>query len=556
MQGLMMDTPLTISSLIRHADRNHGETEIVSRTIDGSLHRSTYREVHSRSRRLANCLIASGVQSGDRIGTLAWNGYRHMELYFAVSGIGAICHTVNPRLFPEQIVYIINHAEDTQIFFDATFISLVRDIAPRCPGVRHWVLMTDRAGMAGAADLAFSVQCYEEEIGKFSDEFVWPDLDEGSASSLCYTSGTTGNPKGVLYSHRSTVLHTMALAMPDAVNLSERDVMLVVVPMFHANAWGTIYCAAAVGFKLVLPGPHLDPASLYELFESEGVTISPGVPTVWNGLLQFLQQGKRKFTSLKRLFVGGAAFPEASIRAFREHLGVSVIHAWGMTETSPLGTAATLLAKHSRLPMDAQYALLAKQGRVLFGVEMKIVGDDGEELPHDGVAFGNFLVRGPWVARGYFKGDDAAVTKHGWFATGDVATIDADGFMRITDRSKDVIKSGGEWISSISLESIAMAHPGVLEAAVIGMRHPKWDERPLLLIIRKPESAVTRDELLQFFEGKIAKWWMPDDVVFVDSLPHTATGKLLKTKLRDAYAGHVPGANAGSSRNSEPALER
>jgi fatty-acyl-CoA synthase len=541
MHGLMMNLPLQISSLIRHADRYHGDTEIVSRTIEGGIHRYTYRDAHRRSRQLANALAALGVRPGERVGTLAWNGFRHFEIYYATSGSGAVCHTINPRLFPEQIVYIVNHAEDQYVFFDLTFLKLVEGIAAHCKGVRGWVAMTDKAHMPQSASL--DLLCYEDLVNGHSDDYEWPEFDESTASSLCYTSGTTGNPKGVLYSHRSTILHAYAACLPDAINLSARDVVMPVVPMFHANAWSLPYACPLAGCKVVFPGAALDGASVYELFETEKITMSAGVPTVWLGLLQHLQQNNLKFSTLRRTVIGGSACPPAMIRAFQENYGVQVLHAWGMTEMSPLGTVCTLKSKQLALNKDAQYAIQFKQGRSVYGVDMKIVDDAGKELPWDGKAFGDLLVRGPWITSEYLKGEGGNPLRedeHGrkWFPTGDVATIDPDGFMQITDRSKDVIKSGGEWISSIDLENAAMAHPAVKEAAVIGVYHPKWDERPLLVVVKQPDARVTRDELLKFFEGKVAKWWIPDDVAFVDELPHTATGKLLKTRIREDFKAH------------------
>lgn len=536
MHGLMMNMPLTITSLIRHADRYHGDTEIVSRLVEGGIHRYTYSDAHRRARQLANALVALGVKPTERIGTLAWNGFRHFEIYYAVSGIGAVCHTINPRLFPEQIGYIINHAEDGCVFFDLTFLPLVEKLAPHCKGVRHWVAMTDKAHMPPSSPL--TLLCYEDLVNSHSDRFDWPEIDENSASSLCYTSGTTGNPKGVLYSHRSTLLHAYGSCLPDALNLSARDAVLPVVPMFHVNAWGLPYSAPLVGAKLVFPGAQLDGASLHELFKQESVTVSAGVPTIWLGLLAHVKGNNLDFGTLKRTVIGGSACPPAMIRSFEDEFGVQVLHAWGMTEMSPLGTVNTFKNRHLTLPKAERDALQNKQGRVIFGVDMKITDDEGAELPRDGQAFGNLLVRGPWICRQYFKGEGGDPLIDGWFPTGDVATLDADGYMQITDRSKDVIKSGGEWISSIDLENAAVGHPAVAEAAVIGVAHPKWDERPLLIVKRKEGAQVTREEMLKFFDGRVAKWWIPDDVVFVEQLPHTATGKLLKTKLREDFKDH------------------
>jgi fatty-acyl-CoA synthase len=460
-----------------------------------------------------------------------------MELYFAVSGMGSVIHTINPRLFPEQIAYIIEHAEDQYVFFDLTFAPLVESLAPRLPKVKGFVAMTDRAHLP-ALSIA-RLLCYEDLLQGCPLTFDWPQLDELSAAGICYTSGTTGNPKGVLYSHRSTLLHAMALISPDAFCLSARDAILPVVPMFHVNAWGIPYAAPMVGAKLVMPGPGLDGKSLYELFEAEQVTATAGVPTVWLSLLNHVKQNNLRFSTLKRTVIGGSACPPAMIRDFEETYGVTVLHAWGMTEMSPLGTLNSFKLKQEALTADARMALKAKQGRPLFGVDLKIVDDAGQELTRDGKAFGDLLVKGLWITRGYFKGEGGDPLQDGWFPTGDVATLDADGFMQITDRSKDVIKSGGEWISSIDLENLAVAHPAIAEAAVIGVRHPKWDERPLVIAVVRPGMTVTREELLAFFQGKIAKWWLPDDVVFVDKLPHTATGKLLKTALREQFKDHV-----------------
>ena len=531
MHALMMDTPLLISDLIRFAERNHGDTEIVSKTVEGDLHRYTYREAHARSRRLAKVLQALGVKPADRVGTLAWNGYRHYELYYAVSGMGAVINTINPRLFPDQIVYISNHAENAALFFDLSFVPLVEKLAPQLNSVKHYVLMTDRAHMPASSAIA-NLQCYEELMARQDERYEWPRFDELTAAALCYTSGTTGNPKGVLFGNRSTVLHAYGAALPDALNLSARDSVLPVVPMFHANAWSLPYACTMVGAKLVFPGPHLDGKSVYELIEQEKVTLSAGVPTVWLMLLQHLGANKLRFSTLERTVIGGSACPPAMIRSFQDDYGITVFHAWGMTEMSPLGTVGSLKAKQLALDQEARYAVQAKQGRGIFGVEMKIVDEQGRDLAWDGKRFGNLMVRGPWIAASYFKGEGGDPLKEGWFPTGDVATIDPDGYMQITDRSKDVIKSGGEWISSIELENIAVGHPAIAEAAVIGVQHPKWDERPIVVAIKKPGQEVTRDELLKFYEGKIAKWWMPDDVVFVAELPHTATGKLSKLTLR------------------------
>ena len=547
MNGLMMQQPLLISSLLTHAERHHGEREIVSRRVEGDVHRYTYRDLGQRARRMANALAAHGIEPGDRVATLAWNGYRHMELYYAVSGSGAVLHTLNPRLHPDQVVWIADHAEDQVLFFDLTFLPLIEAVASRVKTIKAFVAMTDRAHMPATSKVP-NLLCYEELVDANSAKFDWPVFDENSASSLCYTSGTTGNPKGALYSHRSTVLHTYAAALPDSLNCGAADVILPVVPMFHVNAWGLPYVACMVGAKLVFPGPWLDGKSLHELFESEGVTMSAGVPTVWQGLLTHVEANNLKFSTMRRTVIGGSACPPAMLRAFQERYGVHVIHAWGMTELSPVGTVCALKPKHLKLDTEGQLAVQAKQGRAVYGVQMKIVGESGEELPHDGKVSGELMVRGPWIISQYFKGDggDPLVKDaqgHGWFPTGDVATIDTDGYMQITDRSKDVIKSGGEWIGSIDLENIAVGHPAVAMAACIGVHHPKWDERPLLVVQKKPGADVTREELIAFYEGKIAKWWTPDDVVFVDNIPLGATGKMQKNKLRAQFETHkLPGA--------------
>jgi fatty-acyl-CoA synthase len=542
MLGLMMQQPLLISSLIVHAERHHGEQEVVSRRVEGDIHRCTYRELGARSRRMAKAVLALGVKPGQRVATLAWNGYRHMELYYAVSGIGAVLHTLNPRLHPDQLVYIADHAEDQVLFFDMTFLPLIEAVASRVKTVKHFVAMTDRAHMPKDSKVA-NLLCYEDLLEAQDGSFEWPQFDENSASSLCYTSGTTGNPKGALYSHRSTMLHTLCAATPDALNCGAADTILPVVPMFHVNAWGLPYVACMVGAKLVFPGPGLDGKSLYELFESEKVTLSAGVPTVWQGLLAHVDANKLKFSTMKRSVIGGSACPPAMIRKFNEDYGVHVLHAWGMTEMSPLGTVASFKAKHLAGDQEQRYELMAKQGHAIYGVDMKIVDEAGHDLPWDGKASGELLVRGPWILAEYFKGEGGNPLVNdahgqGWFPTGDVALIDEDGYMQITDRSKDVIKSGGEWIGSIDLENIAMAHPDVAMAACIAAFHPKWDERPLLVVVKKPGATLTREQMLAFFEGKIAKWWTPDDVVFIEAIPLGATGKMQKNKLREQFKEH------------------
>lgn len=543
MHGLMMHKQLLISSLIEHADRHHGDTHIVSRRVEGDIHRYSLRDCHRRARQMASALTGLGVQPADRIGTLAWNGYRHLELYYGIAGMGAIVHTINPRLHEDQVAYIANHAEDQYLFFDMTFLPLIKLIASRCPTVKAFIAMTDRTHMPSDTGID-NLLCYEDLLQQGDSNYAWPDLDEDAACTLCYTSGTTGNPKGVLYSHRSSLLHTYAAALPDALNCSARDVILPVVPMFHVNAWGLPYIACMVGAKLVFPGPALDGKSLFELLEAEQVSLSAGVPTVWQGLLGHLEQTGESFSSMKRTIIGGAACPTAMLHKFQDTYGVAVLHVWGMTELSPIGTIGTLKARHLGLSPTERNAVQSKQGRAVFGVDMKIVGADGVELPWDGATSGDLMVRGPWVVRDYFRNEDDAspLIEHAgqtWFPTGDVATIDGDGFMQITDRSKDVIKSGGEWIGSIDLENIALSHPSVAQAACIAARHAKWDERPLLIIVRKAQATLTREELLAFYEGKIAKWWTPDDVVFVDTIPLGATGKVLKNRLREQFGDHL-----------------
>jgi len=541
MQGQMQERPLLISQLIDFAERFHGDGEIVSRRVEGDIHRYTYADAALRSRQVANALDRLSVPIGERVGTLAWNGYRHFELYYGVSGSGRVLHTINPRLHPEQVAWIINHAEDEVVCFDLTFAPILKAIHTHCPKVRQWVALCDADALPSDTGIPNLIS-YESWIAGEATTYAWPELDESVAACLCYTSGTTGNPKGVLYSHRSSVLHAYAAAMPDVMCLSAKDSVLPVVPMFHVNAWGIPYTAAATGCKLVFPGPALDGKSIYELLEAEKVTFAAGVPTVWQMLLGHLQQNNLRFSTLQRTVIGGSACPPAMIRMFKDTYGVTVLHAWGMTEMSPLGTLCTLKNKHLSLPADEQLKILCTQGRPVFGVSMKIVDDEGRELPHDGKAQGELLVSGPWIVRSYFKGEGGDPLIDGWFPTGDVATIDADGYLHITDRSKDVIKSGGEWISSIDVENIAMAHPAIAMAACIGMRHPKWDERPIVVVVKKPGAEVTREELLKFYEGRIAKWQIPDDVVFVDAIPLGATGKMQKVKLREQLAGYtLPG---------------
>ena len=535
MFGLMQQQSLLISSLIEFANRHHGDGEVVSRRVEGDIHRYTWADVANRSRQMANALDGLKLAQGARIATLAWNGYRHLELYFGVSGSGRVLHTLNPRLHPDQVVWIANHAEDEILCFDMTFLPLVQAVHAKCTTIKHWVAMCDQDKLPTDSGIP-NLTSYETLIAGHATHYTWPQLDENTASSMCYTSGTTGNPKAALYSHRSTLLHAYAAALPDVMCISARDSILPVVPMFHVNAWGIPYSAAMTGAKLVFPGPALDGKSIYELIEAEKVTFAAGVPTVWQMLLSHMKPNALNFSSLKRTVIGGSACPPAMIDAFRESYGVDVLHAWGMTEMSPLGTLCTLKNKHLDLPEEAQMKLRLKQGRCIFGVDMKIVNEAGESLPHDGKTYGDLLVKGPWIIREYYKQEGPSPLLDGWFPTGDVATIDEDGFMQITDRSKDVIKSGGEWISSIDIENIAMAHPEILMAACIGMPHPKWDERPVVCVVKKPGAELSAADLLKFYEGKTAKWQIPDDVIFVDAIPLGATGKMLKTKLRTQLA--------------------
>jgi len=538
MRGLMMDTPLLISSILRHAESNYADREIFSVTGDNPAHRYTYTDCFRRTRQLANALDKLNLGEGDRIATIAWNDYRHLEIYYAVGGSGKVCHTINPRLFPEQIIFMINHAEDKWIMTDPMFVPLLEKIADKTPNVEGYIVLTDDANMPETS-LRNAVS-YESFIAGESDEYVWPELDENTAVGLCYTSGTTGDPKGVLYSHRSTVLHAYAGVAPDVLNLSNRDCILPVVPLFHVNAWGVPYSALMVGAKLVFPGPKMgDGEALCNMLEAESVTLALGVPTVWLLLLQYAKGAGKRLEKLERTVIGGAAVPESMIREFGEEHDVVVIQGWGMTEMSPLGVCNTLKAGMENMSKDEIYKLQAKAGRGIFGCEMKIVDDEGNELPWDGIAFGALWVRGPWICSDYFRLEGAAGShKDGWFDTGDVATIDEQGYMAITDRTKDVIKSGGEWISSIEIENAAMGHAAVAEAAVIGVAHPKWTERPLLIVIKAEGQDVSKEEMLAFFDGKIAKWWTPDDVVFVDEIPHTATGKIKKIDLRKQFADY------------------
>ena len=540
--GLMMQMPLLLSSILEHAERHHGKQEIVSRRTEGDVHRISFADTAARTRKLANALTKIGVKPGENVATIAWNGYRHVEIYYAVAGMGAVTHTLNPRYSPQQLIYIINHAKNKTVLFDVTFAPLVKAIAAHCPTVERWILLADENKMPAEPPVA-NLLNYEALLAEVSDTYVWPQFDENTACTLCYTSGTTGNPKGVLYSHRSTILHAMAANCPDALGLSRKDTILPVVPMFHVNAWGLPYAALMSGSKLVMPGAQLDGASIYQLMEEEKVTIAAGVPTIWLGLLNYVTQNKLSFSTFKRTLVGGAAMPISLIRAYDE-LGVDVMHGWGMTEMSPLGTVSKLAGDEYTLSKDEQYQLVAKQGRALFGVDMKTVDEALDELPWSGEDSGELLVRGHWIVNQYYgdeseKAFSSDASGKRWFATGDVSKIYPNGMMQITDRSKDVIKSGGEWISSIDLENIAMSHPAVQEAAVIAMPHEKWTERPLLIVVKKPNADISRDELLKFYDGRIIKMYIPDDVVFVTELPHGATGKIQKSQLREQFKNHV-----------------
>ena len=540
LRGLMMDRPLLTTTILEHAAKYHGRSTIVSRFAAEAPHEYTYADAWKRTQQLANVLVRLGVKPGDRIGTIAWNDHRHFELYYGIPGIGAVCHTINPRLFPEQIIYIVNHAADRWLFVDPMFLPLVEKLWPHFKGVQGVVVMTRPELMPQNSSLP-TLLCYETLMERETQSFNWPSFDENTAAGLCYTSGTTGNPKGVLYSHRSNVLHSFAFHAIPGMGLSSTDTALVVVPLFHANGWGYAYSAPMIGAKMVMPGPKLDGKSIYEMIEDQGVTMSSGVPTVWLGLLAHLRATGARFTRLRALTVGGSAMPLAMLQEFEKVHGVKLLQGWGMTEMSPIGTVGSLTPEQEGLPIDAQHEIKLKAGRAIFGVEMKVVGADGTEQPRDGKSSGELVVRGPWITAGYYNDQEAtasAFTADGWFRTGDVATIDDQGFMAIVDRAKDVIKSGGEWISSIDLENAAIGHPAVQEAAVIGVPHPKWQERPLLVVVPRQGQTVEKADLLAFLGDRVAKWWLPDDVVVVDQLPHTATGKILKSALRKQYADY------------------
>ncbi|WP_180137905.1 long-chain-fatty-acid--CoA ligase [Acinetobacter sp. YH12043] len=535
MLGNMMFQPLLISSMIEHAGRYHADTEIISKNTDTSIKKTNWGEIRENSKRFANVLQQFGLTLGDRVATIAWNNHRHLESWYAISGSGLICHTINPRLFPEQLVFIINDAADRILLFDKTFAPLIKAVKPLLKTVEQYICLD--AEDSSIREAIPEVQFYDDLLAQQSAEFDWPELDENTASSLCYTSGTTGNPKGVLYSHRSTVLHSYAIIMPDSLNVAARDIMLPVVPMFHVNAWGTPYAAAMVGCTLVLPGPGLDGASLVNLIDTYKVSVALGVPTIWQGLIAAAQQSGSKLESLKRNVVGGSACPPAMLKTFKEQFNCETIHAWGMTETSPLGSANQLKTKHLDLADEEKMQIRLSQGRPPFGVDLRLTDEEKgtQEIARDGETIGNLQIKGHWIIDHYFGKEESALTADGWFDTGDIATLNEDGFMKLCDRSKDLIKSGGEWISSVDLENMAMGHPEIAMAAVIAAQHPKWDERPVLIAIKKPESHVSEAEMLDYYADKVAKWQIPDRVIFVDSIPLSGTGKMLKKDLRELY---------------------
>ncbi|KQY96328.1 long-chain-fatty-acid--CoA ligase [Brevundimonas sp. Root1423] len=544
MLGLMQDWPLTVDKILDHSKNWHSHREVVTRSVEGPIVRTTYAEIHARAKRVSSVLKDWDVKVGDRIATLAWNTGRHMEVWYGIMGIGAVCHTLNPRLFPEQLIYIINHAEDKIIFVDLTFIPLLEAVLPHCPSVERVVVLTDELTMP--ATKLPGAECYEALLATASEDVAWGGFDELTACGLCYTSGTTGNPKGVLYSHRSNFIHTLLGMQATVLGASPSEVILPVVPMFHANAWGIAFAGPAGGTKLVMPGARMDGAAIYELIESEGVTFSAAVPTVWQGLLTHLRENNLKIPTVKKVLIGGSAVPESLIRAFQDEFNIEVLQGWGMTETSPIGTLSNMTPELRALPYDEQMKWRVKQGTPPLGVELKLKNYAGQEMPHDGHTYGRLMIKGPTIAGAYFKDEGGDILDHeGFFDTGDVSTIDEQGFMQITDRAKDVIKSGGEWISSIEIENIAVGHPKVELAAVIGAAHPKWDERPVLVIKLKPGEAQNKQEHLDFLQGKIAKWWMPDDVVFVDDIPLGATGKIDKKLVRERMKDYrLPTAGA------------
>lgn len=540
MHGLMMNRPLLVSSLIEYGAEVHADKLVVSRRVEGDIHHQTFAETRDRVAQLAHALKALGIDVADRVATIAWNGHRHLELYYAISGIGAVCHTINPRLFAEQLDYIVNHAADRALFIDLTFVPMVEKMRDKFPTVEHVVIMTDRAHMPDTT--IENALCFEDLLDGQPTSYDWPDMDENTAAGLCYTSGTTGNPKGVLYSHRSHVLHALSVASVDGFHLESRDVVLPVVPLFHVNAWGLPYICFVTGTSLVFPGPNLDGASLFDLMDNENVTAAWGVPTVWLGLIGEMQKHGRKPAHLESMLIGGSAAPRAMIETFEKQYGLDIVHGWGMTEMSPIGTIGVLPSRYDETDMDARIDLKAKQGRRLYQVEMKIVDEDGNRKPHDGKTSGELYVRGPFITAGYYNDDSAnagCFDAEGWFKTGDVATIDAEGFLLIVDRSKDLIKSGGEWISSIDLENAAIGHPDIVEAAAIGLPHPKWDERPLLVVVARDGAQVSKESIQEFLASRVAKWWLPDDIAFVEAIPHSATGKIRKTELRDMFKDYA-----------------
>jgi fatty-acyl-CoA synthase len=546
MRGLMQDWPLLCHRIIDHAALNHGERCIHSRSVEGPLATTTYGAIRSRALKVAKRLDRDGIRLGDRVATLAWNTAGHLEAWYGIMGIGAVYHTVNPRLFPEQIAWIINHAEPRVLLTDLTFLPLLEKLADKLATIERYVVLTDAAHLP-TTSLRNAV-AYEQWIGEVDDDFVWKSFDESTAAGLCYTSGTTGHPKGVVYSHRSNVLQAMAIAWPDVFGISCGDVVMPVVPMFHANGWSLAMTAPMVGASLVMPGGKLDGASIFELLTKFRVSCTAAVPTVWLALLAHLEASGGRLPDLRRVVIGGAACPRSIVKTFQEVYGVEVVHAWGMTEMSPLGTVCSLKPEYAGLSGEERLAIQAKQGHAPFTVEMRIADDAGRQVARDGKSSGALKVRGPAVAKAYFKEAGAILDAEGFFDTGDVATIDPAGYMQITDRAKDVIKSGGEWISSIELENLAVSHPKVAEAAVIGIRHPKWDERPLLIVVLKKDQSVGKGEILDFMRGKTANWWLPDDVVFVEDIPHTATGKIQKTALRKQFRDYVLPTAAGPAR--------
>jgi len=534
--GNMQAGEFNLIGVLQHAARWHGEQEVVTNSVEGGIHRTTYASIYERSKKLANVLTRLGVQSGDRVGTMAWNTWRHLECWYAISGMGAVCHTLNPRLFPEQVEFIVNHADDQYIFIDSTFVPVITQVADKLPNLKGLIVMTDEEHMPDTEGTGVEIHCYETLIKNQNDAFEWPSFDEKAASSLCYTSGTTGDPKGVMYTHRSNIIHSLAATSGEVFNINSSSSILMIVPMFHANSWGLAYSAPMVGAKLVMTGPHMDGASVHHLITSEEVSVSAAVPTVWTGLLQHLEQHDLDLPSLKETVIGGSAVPRSMLEIFRDRYDVDVIHAWGMTETSPIGSVNRATSAVKKLSKEKQTDVRIKQGRAVFGIDIKIVDEDGNDLPHDGVAFGRLLARGPWVIERYFKAEQSALDENGWLDTGDVATIDSDGYMQITDRSKDLIKSGGEWISSVDIENTAVGHADLTIAACVGIYHPKWEERPLLLAVKKEGTDPSAESIQEHIGTEHAKWQIPDEVVFIHDMPLTATGKIDKKVLKAKYS--------------------